>query len=475
MLGSARTLALIVLLFGATACAPVKDVPPRARHVVVVSLDTLGAKHMGAYGHARVTTPTFDALTAEGTLFERAYTSQTHTLTAHISLMTGLYPQVHGATEKRVAAPGAVSLAELLEEEGFKTIAYTTTSRYTSPRFGLGRGFASFESMIPTGMDANLALHAPLRAEAARAATDPGHRLFLFMHYYDAHSDYKTDTPYTAPSRYRDKHVPAGLRNVVQGDTAALMDLMATGTASKQERDSIHAWYDAGVHYTDERVLGLLINWLREFQLLEETLLVVTGDHGEEMFEHGRLIHTQPYDETSRVPLLIRGPGVPAGLRIPHSVAIVDVMPTVLSLLGLPIPEHVQGRDLSALMRGEAPDRSEVFVDGMLAGKRSGPLAFIEEGDGRRWSYVQIAQRSKGGDYTFTAPAELYDLDADPGQHDDIAAENPEVVARLERRLLERLEGDWQAGLALGLQEEPEESLLSEEEREQLRQLGYVE
>jgi len=475
MLGSIRTLALSVLLLGASACAPAQEAPPRARHVVLVSLDTLGAKHMGAYGHENDTTPAFDALAAEGTLFERAYTSQTHTLTAHISLMTGVYPQVHGATEKRVSAPGAVSLAQLLGAQGFETMAFTTGSKYTSPRFGLSRGFASFESMIPTGMEANIRLNDPIRVEAKRAKTDSEHRLFLFMHYYDAHSDYDSETPYTAPRQFVAKHVPRELLKAVEGDTERLIELMGTGGPSDRELDAIHAYYDAGVHYTDERVLGILINWLRDLELMEETLLVVTGDHGEEMFEHGRLVHTQPYDETARVPLLIRGPGVPAGLRIPQPVQTVDVMPTVLSLLGLPIPEHVQGRDLTPLLRGEPRDGSEAFVDGMLAGRRKGPLAWIEERDGRRWSYLREARRLESGEYVFEAPAELYDLDEDPKQLDDVSADFPDVVARLEQRLLERLRADREAGQALGLEDEPQESLLSDEEQEQLRQLGYVE
>ncbi|MFQ5457787.1 MAG: sulfatase, partial [Myxococcota bacterium] len=329
--------------------------PKDIRNVVLISIDALGAKHVGAYGYDRNTTPSLDRFARAGTLFLYAYAQQMHTLSSHLTLMTGLYPHAHGASPKRVASPRATTLAEVLRAHGFTTAAFTGKVGYAGPRFGLGRGFDLYRTGTGDGADENGPRFEWLEAQARARAADPDHRFFLFAHFYDVHSDFKTDVPYYAPPPYGLLFLPEGLHWEHRGDTSLIEKLYKSKKVTDEDRRVLTALYDGGVLYTDEQVLGPLLEKLRALGFDDETLVIVTADHGEEIFEHGEGIHQQPYEETARVPLVLRGPGIPRGLRLPWLAELVDVMPTVLSLLSLPVPPQVQGDDLAPLLRGGKP------------------------------------------------------------------------------------------------------------------------
>lgn len=453
-----------------------REVEPAAtaRHAVLVSLDALGARHVGAYGHARDTTPHLDALAARGTLFESAYTQQLWTLTSHLTMMTGLAPQVHGAGHERPARRGIVTLAQYLRRVGFTTGAYVGAAGYLDPRFGLGRGFETYVTRSANKPLDNRAAFQWLRAQAKRSRTDPEHRFFLFLHYFDVHSDAGTQVPYDSP--YRQRFMPEGVQWQHPGDTADLGRLYRSGNVSDEDRQALHALYDAGVFFVDERAIGPIVKLLEDEGLAGETLLAITSDHGDELFEHGSISHQQPYDESARVPLVLRGPGVPVGLRVEALAGLVDLMPTFLSLLGLAPPENVQGRDLTPLLRGGPPVRDAVFVDGMMAGYRHYRSAAVVETDAGRYAWIgRVVAPPAASPRVFLhePPAELYDLRADPEQTRDLAAEQPELAAALERRML-----DWYAeseARRAGLGPVEREKILSDEERERLRALGYGE
>jgi arylsulfatase A-like enzyme len=160
---------------------------------------------------------------------------------------------------------------------------------------------------------------------------DPEHRFFLFAHFYDVHSDFKTDVPYFAPPPYDLMFLPGGLNWKHRGDSALLQELYKSGKVTPEDRRILTALYDGGVRYCDEKGVGPLLEKLRELKFDDDTLVIITSDHGEEIFEHGESIHQQPYEETSRVPLVFKGPGIPRGLRLPYLAELVDLMPTVLS------------------------------------------------------------------------------------------------------------------------------------------------
>jgi len=442
---------------------------PEIRNVVLVSLDAVGAKHVSAYGYARETTPNLDGVAREGVLFESAYTQQTWTLTSHITMLNGLNPRSHGASEERQASSAATSLTEILWAHGFATGAFTGGVMYIRPRFGLGRGFERY--VLGRG-DARVdtpSIIDWLRDQRRQRDAKPGHRFFLFVHYFDAHSDAGTPVPYHVPAPDGQRYLPPGPAWDRSGGSDLLIRLKREGP-TERDLEFLTAYYDAGVRYIDEHGLGPLLAALDELGLADDTLLVLTADHGEEIFEHGSVLHGYPYDETARVPLVFRGPGIPNGRRVPELAALVDLMPTILSLLSLPIPKHVQGRDLGPLLHGAGPVNDAVYVDG---GEPTYPSSVIADLDGRRWSYfAPVESRVSGGRHVFRAGAgELFALDEDPAQQRDLAASEPDVARRLEQRLLAWFDANETLARRLG----PGTRLdaLSAGDRGRLEALGY--
>ena len=459
-----------VLLLGVAGCGPA----PELRHVVLVSLDAVGAAHVGAYGYARDTTPHLDALATEGALFEAAYTQQPWTLSAHLTMLTGLAPAVHGASQDRAAAPGGVTLAERLHEAGFATAAFTGERLWMHPRFGHGRGFDRYEMGGNDARENAPAIRAWLEEQARAVDDDPEHRFFLFAHFYDAHSDVNTPVPYHVRGPEQERYVPEGPAWERSGGTALLLQLRRGGGVTARDREFLTAYYDAGVRYVDEHGLGAVVAALREQGLLRDTLLVVTADHGEEIFEHGYVLHGQPYVETAHVPLVMRGPGVPEGLRVPHLAGLVDLAPTLLARLGLPGLPHAQGRDLSPLLEGGPPVRDAVFVDGLYDDGRTWGSSIVAELEDGRFGYVtSLRARGSRGARRFVAeePGELYALETDPGQQHDLAAERPERARDLRERLVAWYRTNELRARAITAS--PAQRPLSPAERQALEALGY--
>lgn len=470
---------LLVGLAGVTGCDAEPSGP--ARNVVLVSIDTLGAAHVGSYGYERDTTPNLDRLAADGTLFESAYTQQVWTLTSHLSMMTGLYPQAHGASMSRPMSPGATSLASILKQHGFRTGAFTGSAAYVAPHYGLGRGFDVYRTGKMDARADNLGRLQWLEEQARLRNANPDHRFFLFAHYFDPHSDFGTEVPYWVPGPSQRRYLPTGLDWDRRGDTSLLVSLEEQGDVNERDREVLTAIYDAGVRFCDQKGLGPLLSKLKSLGFDDETLVIVTSDHGEEFFEHGAGLHQQPYRETSLVPLVMRGPGIPRDQRIAQLVELVDLQPTILSLLGIDAPANVQGRDLSPLLRGDSLEPRPAYVDGIFGGappylarKQSNVTAEI---DGERWSYLNTVYdetRDAGRVFETRTPGELYKLDEDPGQQRNLLSHYPAIGAELEVQLL-----SWYAEsevLAKQLGAAPTLSKpLREQQKAQLRALGYAE
>jgi arylsulfatase A-like enzyme len=467
--------AIIVLLAFLSACVDPKLAAVPIRGVVLVSIDALGAKHVGAYGYRRDTTPTLDALAADGALFERTYTNQSWTLTSHITMMSGLYAKTHGASPHSTVRPGVVMLAEALSREGFATAAFTGAAGFMNPEFGLGRGFDVYGT--EQTLDGAQIASEWLAARAAQRAVDPEHRFFLFVHFYDLHSDGGTSLPYDSPPEFRERFFPQGLAWNRRGDTRLLLDMQAKGDFNDADREVLRGLYDASALFTDTERLAPLLRTLTELDLDEDTLVIVTSDHGEELFEHGRAIHHQPYEEVARVPLVMRGPGIPKGERITRYAELVDLMPTVLDALSLPIPESVQGESLLPILRGNAPITPGAYIDGLLTGYGDSPSGIARDLDGVPWTFVSpIRLVASDGVRTYRLrrrQAALFRLDRDPEQRVNLAATETAIAKELGRALLDWYEDNEAAGQLLGTTSA--RTIISEKEREQLRNLGYVE
>jgi arylsulfatase A-like enzyme len=421
---TAIVVALAVSLLLCAGCGPAE---PQRRNLLLVSVDTLRADHLGAYGRQPSPTPGLDRLAASGTLFLEARATTSWTLPSLASLMTSLHASSHGCWDFRSRLDGSFeTLADLLYAAGFETAAIASHT-FLGEAFGLQQGFAHYDTDLvrPNLKASHQAVTSPELTDRAvawlRQRGGGAARWFLWVHYFDPHADYELHE--------------------------GISEAFGTGT--------LHERYVGEVAFTD-RAIGRLLEALEDLGLADETVVVVTADHGEEFGEHGGISHGRHlYREVLHVPLLVRAPGFPPG-RAAGTVSLVDVLPTALELLGLPVPEGLQGRSLVPALRGEAlAPRPALAELRLYAGQHGESL----ELDG--WKLV----RGRGRE----AP-QLFDVRSDPGDERDVAAEHPEVVARL-AGLLEAAVREAEAGGPTVRATAP----LGAEELRSLRELGYIE
>jgi arylsulfatase A-like enzyme len=444
----------LALALSASACGG-DDGPAPARNVLLISIDTLRADHLGCYGYERPTSPTLDAVASAGVLFERASSTSPWTLPAHASMLTGLYPSRNGVRDCVNQLPEDVpTLATRLAARGMRTLGIVN-SLNVSPRYGFRQGFEFFGYMSewddPESPDARMIDRGEdITSQAIRwlAQRTEGEPFFLFLHYYDVHGDY-------APKEEYRRAFVRPYDGPITGESSQLNEFRAgERTIDEAGREHLIDLYDAGIRQLDA-VLARLFGYLETSGLDRDTLVVITSDHGEEFLEHGSVLHGRThFEELISIPLLLRGPGVPQGLRIPNPVSLVDVVPTILSLLGLPAPDGLDGIDLTRTWA--APD---TIPDRLV----------FSEADHTDTDH-DVHRMARDERYklhldTRTDEATLYDLHADPDETHDIAPTAPTQTDRLLTRLRAFMAQEREA-IDLGLP--------SDEELDKLRKLGYV-
>jgi arylsulfatase A-like enzyme len=411
------TVAAALSIALAVACGTDKAPGTAHPHVVLLSLDTLRADHLGCYGYERATSPRMDALAKEGALFEEAFSPSSWTLPAHMTLLTGLPVSIHGACDDRlwtrVDSEGAVLpvplrgtfVPEHLRAAGYATAGFYSW-KYLEPQFGFGPGFDRYERLGHTFYSHPVV--GPL-VEAAMAARDEdefrrlqsaypdlfedgrptapevvdqglawlreqqqiddGRPLFLFLHLFDIHD------PYTPPPPFDRKFDP-DYSGPIDGRRITSPDSPIRRDMDPRDLEHLIALYDGGIAWVDSEV-GRFLDGLEDLGISKDTLVILVSDHGEEFFEHGQKAHRrQLYRESVHVPLIIRWPGnLPANRHVAGPVGLLDIAPTILAASGLPAPESWMGRDLLKLVRdggrGTGTYLSELFLfDGDAAPER---------------------------------------------------------------------------------------------------------
>lgn len=459
-----------------------QDAPEDRPNILLISIDSLRADHLKCYGYDRATSPTLDEIAAEGVRFERLVAESSWTLPTHMTMMTGLSSVVHGVSrDSNLLPPSRTTLAEALRAHGYRTRGLWSGT-YLHPIFGFGQGFeeGDYEGVIGDlvfdrpKLDPQDPRFAEKRFEdmktATSAVTTPtivakaieflegrpsteAAPFFLFLHLFDVHFDYN---PPEACWREFDPDYDGTL------DTAnfPFNPAIHAGMDPRELRHVI-ARYDGEILFVNRQLKRLFIA-LERLGLKDDTIVVITGDHGDEFFEHGDKGHQKTlFDEVLLVPWIVRLPGgVGAGRVIREQARHLDIMPTILGLVGLASPPEVMGEDLSKVIRGERAPRDLSAVSRLETPRLPTTTSLRTPA----WKLITRA----GGD-----PADrvsLYDLKEDPGEHHPLRD-----VDRL-REPLQRLQ-DWSRVEAMVRRatstEEGAEVELPEDLRKQLDELGY--
>jgi arylsulfatase A-like enzyme len=430
---------------------PVIEVPapvPPPTNVVLVSLDTLRSRNIGAYGYGRDTTPFFDEIAATGSVFQNAMAPSVTTGPSHMSLFTGLYPPRHGMRlGLEPISPDALPLAEILVREGFQTAAFTENGYLVRER-GFGRGFQRY--VENRGDEKNAPGQAPLTFSQARRWLERSARppFFLFVHTYEVHSPFAPREPYAT---------------LFEDDGAA-------GPAEPGMRDRRDD-YDREIRGLDDELRGLFDS-IRVAGLDDSTWIVLLSDHGEEFGEHGHYQHGGAvYEESLGVPLVFLGPGI-AAARHHTPVSLIDVAPTLIELLGIPLPAAIDGRSLAGVVTGaSSPEPRALFaearadhrwIEPWLNERWNPPLVAVRQGDDKF-----IAHRPASGD---ASPLLRFDLASDPQERRPLPIED--ARAREINALVDAYLGAGTGPRGAGDTLDPDTITPGLEER--LRQLGYV-
>jgi len=321
-------------------------------NILLITLDTLRADHLGCYGNSQIKTPHIDRLAKEGVRFTGAVCQAPLTGPSHDSILTGLYPHTHGVRINGYPLPeSSATAAEILKANGYKTAGFVSVNFLGGDVSGLGRGFDAFDWPKQVEQPAEAA------TEKAVAWLDKNgkEKFFVWVHYYDPHSDYSPPYPYNV------MYDPS-YSGQATGSTQFL-DKVNSGEIKLDERDREHiaALYRGEISYVDGSV-GRLIERLKETGVYKDTLIIVTADHGEALGEHeGYYGHSlQLYDPSIMVPLIFVNRAVlPANRRIDTQVESIDILPTVLDIAGIKAPDGMEGQTLVPLM--ETKKRPEAY------------------------------------------------------------------------------------------------------------------
>ncbi len=400
-------------------------------NIVLVTADTLRADKLGCYGNTRIRTPNIDRMAEEGVLFENATTVVPLTLPAHSSIFTGTYPMYHGVRDNGGYYLDAkhVTLAESLKEKGYATGAFVAAFVLDS-KWGLSQGFDryfddfDFAKYERVSLDSGQRPGNEVLTEAIGWMESAGEGpFFSWIHLYDAH------TPYEPPEPYLSQYGPGPFQR-----------------------------YDGEVAYVDS-LMGELMKWLDNKGLAETTVVAFMGDHGESLGQHQETSHLFfIYDATTHVPLILKIPsGIKSPRRVAAQVSVVDLMPTLLDLVGAQIPEPVQGNSLLELATGKADDL--------------GSIAYSESYYPRNhYGWSELKSLRDGEFHYIAAPRpELFDLAKDPLQQNNLAPKRARTVSQYQAKLEEMIERYSAEGI-----EEQAPVTLDAETTAQLAALGYL-
>ncbi len=470
-----RTLLLLAAALAVTvACTRPADPRP---NVILILIDTLRSDHLSVAGYPAGTSPFLEELAARGTFFEHFYAHSAVTRPSVATLLTSQFISGHGIANQGTAglAPDLCILPALFQDAGYRTLAFVTNPQI-HPRLGFARGFDRFEPLFSKTLDPTRVaprdlvkmpadeVFSVVEGDLARSGRRP---FFAFVHLLDPHGPYQ---PRPADAA---RFVDPNYRGDISG---SVEDFGRIAQLRRNPADLAHfqALYDAEIAATDRALAGF-VDWLEQHALLARTHLIITADHGEEFLEHGGTGHSRKiYEETTRVPLLWLGPGVPRGRRIGELAGLIDVLPTLVDLLELPAPSGAgfQGRSLRPLWEANPhpPWRHALFLEGIG-----------DRGKVRRLTRALVTGTHKvlGRDCPIgerhCRTLEVLDLTADPAeQHHRRLPSDPSRWSAADRALVEMFRQEMTRALRQGPPEVVPAAELPAADRARLEALGYL-
>ncbi|MBN2377822.1 MAG: sulfatase-like hydrolase/transferase [Sedimentisphaerales bacterium] len=395
----------------------------KPRQIILISIDTCRADHLSCYGYSQETTPHIDALAQKAILFNNAITPVPLTLPAHSSMMTGTIPNQHGVHDNMDYQLGSsnITLAEILGKKGYKTAAIVS-SFVLDHKFGLDQGFESYNDQFEQ-QHTYLEISERRGEEVTRLANqwldaNQQEEFFFFLHYYDPHADYRPPEPYA--TKFKD-HLYAG-----------------------------------EIAYTDH-CIGGVIDKLKQLGIYDSALVIIVGDHGEGLGEHGENFHSYfVYQSTTRVPLIVKPPNSKKGQNINRLVGLIDIVPTVLGYAGIPVSQQLPGEDLRQYQETDkSPSESRYLICESLYPTKYGcnPLLALV---GEPWKYI------------YASKEEIYNLEKDADETINLADQENKRARFMQSILLQKLD-------ELAPMEQTDNTItLDAQSRARLESLGYV-
>ncbi len=471
---------LVTFLAGACRREPGPVLPPpiaatyeSPKNVLLVTIDTLRADHLGCYGYFRDTSPTIDSLAAHGVLFTQCLSTMGTTLPAHLSILTGLYPHQHGHLANRGAGPqyqpsaGRETAPLFFKRAGYRTggfVSGQTVKRVT----GIDAGFEEFtqppEVDFQNWRDYERPADGATKDAIAWLEREDERPFFAWVHYWDPHEPNEPQPEYEARFERDDPRV-AALIDARKGDPARIVERVDKvelarlffpalvpdfGAAPPEELPMIdreivldlYRRYDAEIRYADDQ-LGVLIDALKRLGKWDDTIVVVVGDHGQSLGQHDWLEHGQVTLDNVHVPLIFRFPGeaIPQPSVVDRVVSCIDVMATVMARLPLAERSAFQAQSEGRDLLSGAFDRPFAFSHRSIAQR-----ALAEHSDEKDRSEVRLGLSEGRWRYYLTGTDgrkeegvserdELFDLETDPGELVDVSSSHPEETARLRKRV----------------------------------------
>jgi arylsulfatase A-like enzyme len=416
-------------------------------NVLVYVVDTMRADHLGLYGYSRNVSPEIDEFGSQAYVFDQAMAQTSWTKPAVASIFTGLGTTAHGVNHREHRLPSRLhTMAELFSDASYRTAAFTTNA-YFSTDSGLRQGFDEFKLQPARASRVHQQIFEWLDMKEGE---DP---FLLYVHTIDPHA------PYDPPESFR-REFAAEVEDPAAGSFEHIRGL-AFGEIPRtpQTDQSLIRLYDAEIAYAD-RQFGLLLDDLRRRGLYDEMLILFVSDHGEGFYEHGVQGHGWDlYRESTQVPMILKLPGKSSGHRVKALAQQIDLLPTLLDLAGIEIPEVIQGRSLVPLLAREpTPEAEPVPVFSYLdyEGRRGMSVIYGQ------WKLIEPLSGS------FAPSRELYDRLADPEEKIDLAAKRPILAGYLATLVRQRL-------LEPERLPEVESIEFDDQTRQQLRALGYLE